>query len=177
MKFFSFLKSSQWLAGFVLVNIIWASPSQAVSFSLGEADINRFVQVAFPYKRSYNGADIYFSDPNVSLNGLDNRVIITTQITAIQNNQLLKATGEISGELKYDPIDYNLHLKQPKVSEFKIIENTMDNSDALIRGVRDVVGQSLPLIVLIDLDQFDFGFGKIQPQSIEIANKRLVITM
>lgn len=177
MIFHALSPRSKWLAGFLLFCIVWTSPLQAVSFSIGEADINRFVQAAFPYKRSYNGADIYFSDPVVSLDGLDNRVIIRTQITAIQNNQLLKATGEISGELKYDPIDYNLHLKKPKVSEFKIIENTMDNADALIRGVRDVVGQSLPLIVLIDLDQFDLGFGKIQPQSIEISNKRLVISM
>ena len=171
------LSRCKMIALFLVRSVIWSAPLQAVSFSIGEADINRFVQAALPYKRSYNGADIYFSDPIVRLDGLDNRVVIKTQITAIQNNQLLKATGEISGELKYDPIDYNLQLKKPKVSEFTITENTMDNADALIRGVRDVVGQSLPLIVLIELDKFDFGFGKIQPQSVEVSNKRLVITM
>lgn len=156
--------------------VLCTAPVSAFSLSIGETELNRFVQAAFPYKRSYNGADVYFSNPIVELDGLNNELIIKTEITAIQNNQLLKANGEISGELLYDPVDYNLHLKKPKISEFKVTENTMDNAAPLIRGIRDSVGQALPLIVLIDLEQFDLGFGKIQPQSIEIKQRRLVVT-
>ena len=52
----------------------------------------------------------------------------------------------------------------------------MENADPLIQGIKDSIGQALPLIVLIDLRQFDLGFGKIQPQAIEVKQKRLVVT-
>ena len=151
--------------------------ANAIEFTIGQKDINRFVQAAFPQKYAYQGADVFFSDPVLSLDGLDNKIKIKVNIAAYRNNQLLKATAEVGGELVYDAVDYNLQIKEPSIGKFKVTENTMPNSEQVIRGIRDVVGQSMPLIVLIDLDNFDIGFGKIQPKSITVGHKKLVITL
>ncbi|WP_124748973.1 hypothetical protein [Alteromonas facilis] len=149
----------------------------ALEFTIGQKDINRFVKMAFPYKQSYQGADVFFSDPDVTLDGLNNEIRINTLISAYKDNRILKAKATISGELLYDAIDYNLQIKEPSIREFKVLENGIDDAQQLIRGIRDVVGQSLPIIVLLDLDKFDVGFGKIQPKSIVVGNKKLVITL
>lgn len=163
--------------GILFLLLVLSGTATALEFTISEKDINRFAKLAFPYKQSYNGADIFFTDPKVILSGLDNELRIQTKISAYKNNQLLKADAEITGELLYDAIDYNLQIKEPMVSEFKVLESTMDDADQLIRGIRDVVGQSLPVIVLIDLDCVDMGFGKIQPKSIVVGHKKLIITL
>lgn len=161
---------------FLSVGIV-TLPAFGVTFTISEKDINSMVQKAFPQKKQYQGANIFFSDPIVSLDGLEHTIRIQTTITAIREQQLVKAVGELSGQLYYDPIDYQLQLKKPALSEFKVIESTMEDANTMIRGMRDVVGQSLPLIVLFDLEQYDLGFGTIRPESIEIKQRKLVISL
>lgn len=170
-------KSLFHIAALCFALLISVGKADAIEFTIGEKDINRFVQAAFPQKYAYQGADVFFSDPVLSLDGLDNKVKITVNIAAYRNNQVLKATAQVGGELIYDAVDYNLQIKEPNISKFKVTENNIANSEQLIRGIRDVVGQSMPLIVLIDLDNFDIGFGKIQPKSIAVGHKKLVITL
>ncbi|MBT0586828.1 DUF1439 domain-containing protein [Alteromonas oceanisediminis] len=160
-------------AGVLLTSL----PVSAISFSISEQDINRFVQAAFPQKKSYQGTDIFFSDPIVTIDDATGSLRISTEITAIKNRQMLKARGSLSGELAYDPADYNLQVKNPTLSEFTVQESSMDDTAELLDTIRSVVGESLPLIVLIDLSRFDIGLGEIKPQSIEIDKKKLVITL
>lgn len=160
-----------------LILLLVAHSANALEFAIGEKDLNLFVQKAFPIKEAYQGADVYLSEPNLTLDGLDNRLTIKVKMTAIRGSEILEASAEVRGKVTYESVDYVLQLEEPSLHKFKVLENTMQDANPLIRGMRDVVGKSLPVIALIDLSQFDSGFGKLRPKDIHIKHKRLVIVL
>lgn len=165
--------------GFVLSFqvLLAAGTADALEFALGEKDLNLFVQKAFPIKRSYLEANIYLSEPVLKLDGPDNQLSLSINVTAIQGGHLIEAVASVQGRVTYDAVDYVLELEEPALQEFTVLKNTMQEATPLLEGMRKMVGQSFPVIALIDLNQFDLGFGKIRPKVIHIEQRRLVITL
>ncbi|WJG09084.1 hypothetical protein [Aliiglaciecola sp. LCG003] len=151
--------------------------SFAFVFTISEKQLNTMLNLTFPIVREYQGVQATFSDPMVKLDALDDKVSISSTITAIQNGKVLRAIGTIEGEFGYHPITQQLRFEKPELQSLKIIENQFDGTDEVVRTLKQSIGRNLPIIILVDFNQFNFGFGDIAPKEIDITPLGLSITL
>lgn len=149
----------------------------AFVFTVSEKQLNTMLKSSFPIVREYQGVSFTFRDPLVSLDPLEKKVFITTNILARQSDKTVKARGTIEGVFDYDTFEKQLRFKKPQLTKFDIIENNIEGTEHIVRTAKQTVGRSLPVIILIDFKQFNFGLGDIIPSDIDITPKGLVITL
>lgn len=151
--------------------------AKAFVFTVSEKQLNTMLAATFPIEQSYQQVSVTFSEPKVQLDALDKDVTISTVITAVQNGKILKAQGSIEGKLDYDTINQTLEFEKPTLKTFKVISNDIPDSTEAIRHIKQTIGRNLPVIILVDFNQFDFGFGEIRPKDIDITMRGLAITL
>ena len=145
--------------------------------TITEKQLNSMLIVGFPYKQNYQGIDVTFSSPYIKLDSVGKKVFITTTILAMQAGKSLHAQGTVEGVVDYKPSTQELQFEKPKLVNFNVIDNQLENSQEALEVVKQNVGKNLPIILLIDFKQFDLGFGKIIPRDIEITSGGLAITL
>jgi hypothetical protein len=149
----------------------------AFVLTVSEKQLNDMLKLTFPIVQEYQGVSATFSDPVVKLDPLDQKVIISTSISALQDGKTLTATGTIEGVFDYDSLDQQLRFKKPVLKDFYVIENQIVGTEHAIRTIKQTIGRNLPVIILVDFKQLDFGFGSIVPREIDITTRGLAITL
>ena len=162
------------IIGFLL---LVSTKSFAFVFTITEKQLNTMLVVGFPYTQNYQGTDVTFSSPYVKLDAVGKKVLITTTILAIQAGKSLHADGTVEGVVKYNQSTQELQFEKPKLINFNVIDNQLENSDAALQMVKQNIGKNLPIILLVDFKQFDLGFGDIVPKKIDITSRGLAITL
>lgn len=162
------------MAAFLL---LVSAKSSAFVFTLTEKQLNTMLVVGFPITQKYQGINVTFSSPYVELDSVGKKVMITTTIFAIQAGQSLRAKGTVEGVVAYDRKTQELQFEKPKLVDFNVIDNQLQNSEEAIEMVKQNIGKNLPIILLVDFKQFDMGFGDIVPKDIDITPRGLAITL
>jgi hypothetical protein len=151
--------------------------ARAFEITLAEQQINSMLAVSFPVKQSYQGFDLTFSDPKVRLISSSNSIAIKTVILAEQNGQKLRAIASAIGQVHYNKQQQVIEIIKPSLSEFSILDNSIDQSQAVIDSLKQVIGQQLPMIFLLDVKQINQLFPGMQPKDIIINENGLVISL
>lgn len=162
------------MAAFLL---LMSAKSFAFVFTVTEKQLNTMLVVGFPITQSYQGINVTFSSPYVKLDSVGKKVLITTTILANQAGKVLHAEGTVEGVVEYNPKTQELQFEKPKLLNFNVIDNQLENSDEAIEMVKQNIGKNLPIILLVDFKQFDMGFGDIVPKDIDITTRGLAITL
>ncbi|WP_218311545.1 DUF1439 domain-containing protein [Alteromonas antoniana] len=160
------------------VSLLLAFQASAITLTLSEKHVNQMVKMTFPQTQYYNQIKLTFTDPVVTLGSLEDDVAVQVNIMAQQNGQTLNATGKMKGLLKYRAERKELQIEKPTLVEFKVQDNTLENSQALMNAINQMQGRQFPMILLLDFTELNLGlFGNQLPKRIDIVNKHLVIEM
>lgn len=151
--------------------------AKALEITLAEQQINSMLALSFPVKQSYQGFDITFSDPKVSLISSSNSIALKTVILAEQNGQKLRAIASAQGQVHYNRQQQVIEIIKPSLKEFTVLDNSIAQSDMAIDSLKQVIGQQLPMIFLLDVSQINQLFPGLQPRDIMIRDNGLVITL
>ncbi|GAA0854378.1 hypothetical protein [Aliiglaciecola litoralis] len=162
---------------FVAVCLLTTFHASAFVLTVSEKQLNNMLKLTFPIVREYQGIYATFADPMVQLDALDQKVLITTTITAVQDGKTLKARGTIEGVFDYDPLDQQLRFEKPSLKDFTILENNIEGAEHAVRTLKQTIGRNLPVILLVDFKQLDFGLGSVVPREIDITPLGLAITL
>ncbi len=161
-----------------LFSLLLAFQASAITFTLSEKHVNQMVKMTFPQTQYYNQIKLTFTDPVVTLGSLEDDVAVQVNIVAQQNGQTLNATGKMKGLLKYRAERKELQIEKPTLVEFKVQDNTLENSQTLMNAINQMQGRQFPMILLLDFTELNLGlFGNQLPKRIDIVNKHLVIEM
>lgn len=150
----------------------------AITFTLSEKHVNQMVKMTFPQTQYYNQIKLTFTDPVVTLGSLEDDVAVQVNILAQQNDQTLNATGKMKGLLRYRAERKELQIEKPTLVEFKVLDNSLEDSRALVNAINQMQGRQFPMILLLDFTELNLGlFGNQLPKRIDVVNKHLVIEM
>lgn len=163
---------------FTLSLLLLSAQVGAITFTLSEKHINQMVKMTFPQTQYYNQITLTFTDPEVTLGSLDDDVAVQVNILAQQDGQTLNASGKLKGLLKYRPERKELQIEKPTLVKFTVLDNNLEDSQALVNAINQMQGRQFPMILLLDFTELNLGlFGNQLPKRIDIVNKHLVIEM
>jgi hypothetical protein len=148
----------------------------AATITLSQAQLNQQLAEGFPIVKSYQGVKVSFTAAKVRLDVLDKTLKIDTLIVAEMEGQVLTANGLLFGPLEYDELTQEISMLKPKLEEFYVAENHMQDADPAIRIIKQTISANLPDIVIIDTNKFDFRYRGLEPMEITISPRGVVIS-
>ena len=142
---------------------------------LSQTDANQMVRMAFPQRNTYQGVDLTMTSPTLTFIG-NNEVAVALTIDADDNAESVKARVSLTGQLDYQKGNRTLQIKQPKVTEFTVLEQTGPASGDLLKRIEQIKNKPAPFIMLVDFRTFSLPFLANQiPTDINVQSEQLVV--
>ncbi|MDN4504335.1 hypothetical protein QX776_18140 [Alteromonadaceae bacterium BrNp21-10] len=151
------------------VGLLISYSSHALVITLSEKQVNDLVMLRFPITESYMDSKVTLSQPVIDLNAQGQLIQVRVNVKTQYQGKMLLASCTIEGEIDFDRDNKELHIKKPKLIDLQLIENTLLASNEAFEHVKGLIGQSLPVVVLIDFNQLSTDFLPLLPQDIDIA--------
>jgi hypothetical protein len=162
-------------ATILLLILPGALSAETITFSEGQ--LNKQLAETFPIVKSYQGLTVSFTAAKVKLDVLDKTLKIDTLIVAELDDQLLTANGLLFGPLEYDDVTQEILMLKPKLEEFYVAENHMQDADPAIRIIKQTITANLQDIVIIDTKKIEFRYSGDEPIDITISPRGVVISL
>lgn len=164
-----------YLALSIIVIPVWG---QSSSVTLSNNEINMELNKTFPIERKFKHVTAFFTKPEIVLDSLDEKIEIDTLIRSKVEGKYLIAKGKIEGTIEYDDLKSVLQFRKPVLEEFKVMESDMDEvqQKEVSRIIRQSMGNNLPKIVLVDLNNLDLRFPRQEPSNIDVEPGGLSVT-
>ncbi len=161
-----------WASAMLLVS----SAAMGLDLRLSQNDLNQMVQMAFPQSRQYQGIDMRFSEPVVTLNA-QNAVNVMVTIQGQNQGQSATVRAGLQGELDYQPQTGTLNILRPQLTDLDVLKQPEGDHSQLIETLQSMKNQPAPLILLINFAQLDLPMlGDRPPKNIQIKNQQLMVT-
>jgi len=109
--------------------------------------------------------------------GKTQSVMLKTLITAVKDGQTLRAIASVEGGVNYNKNLQQIEIIKPRLLSFNILDNSIAQSEQAIEMVKQAVGQQMPMIFLVDLQQLNQLFPGLQPKDLVITEQGLLITL
>jgi hypothetical protein len=151
----------------------------AVDVEVSEAKINKKLNESFPRERAFDGVKAQFTSPQILLNPLDETIKIATLIESQHGGFVFLAKGNLEGPLEYDEMFKVLQMRKPVLRDFKVVESDMPEHQLAktSKTIQQSMGNNLPRITLVDLDNFEIMLPRTGPKSIDVGPRRLIIEL
>ena len=142
------------VCAFLLASFI-ATASWAFGFMIGESQINSMLALTFPYETRMGESRIKLSNPKPHFYAQSQEVGITLNISLKDetSGQTAKAKALVKGGIRFDNKAQQLQLVKPKIASLDWQDKSAGANKALVKQVTQLVGQDLPVIVLLDIKQ------------------------
>ncbi len=152
-----------------------SAAAEAFVMRLSQTDANQMVRMAFPQRNTYQGVDLTMTSPTLTFIG-NNEVAVALTIDADDNAESVKARVSLTGQLDYQKGNRTLQIKQPKVTEFTVLEQTGPASGDLLKRIEQIKNKPAPFIMLVDFRTFSLPFLANQiPTDINVQSEQLVV--
>jgi hypothetical protein len=161
----------------LILYVMTASSAWAFGFIINESQVNNVLALTFPYKTQIGGSAITLSNPHPHFYETSQEVGITLNISFKDqaSGQTVKAKAMLRGGIKFDNKQQQLQLIKPRIDSLEWADKSISDNKNLIDQVSQLVGQDLPLIVLLDIKQLTgdaftptLSSIKVKQQGIEI---------
>ncbi|WP_440905063.1 DUF1439 domain-containing protein [Catenovulum sp. SX2] len=166
------MKLTKWL--FSLCLLLASHSAYSFSIQLNESQINGLLTAYFPVSFNYEQADIQLSNASLVINGKQKRLQVNAHINAQQQNNFIRGTLSIDGEIAYDKSSQKLQIIEPRLIHADIKESSFNKKD-INTWLQQAFNQSLPIIVLLDFKKWNFQGLTIQPNKIEVLESSILI--
>ncbi|MFD2229517.1 hypothetical protein [Alkalimarinus sediminis] len=127
----------------------------AFSFMIGESQLNTVLGLTFPYETRMGESHVTLSDPKPHFYESSQQIGITLNIALkdMTSGKTAKAKTLIKGGIRFDNKAQQLHLVKPKIASLDWDGASPEANKDLVKQVSQLVGQDLPVIVLLDIKQ------------------------
>ena len=159
----------------LLQGAIFSLNAAAEQYTITTEEMTRSVATRFPVTRSYEGVSAEFSQPRVVLKNLDDEIEIKVKITVSFEGQSFVADGLIVDTASIQTVDNTLRFDHPKLEEFFISKDNMPNSDEAVKVLTQTIGQTLPPIILLELEKVDISIIGNEPAKFSLSPQGLVL--
>ncbi|WP_016954864.1 DUF1439 domain-containing protein [Catenovulum agarivorans] len=166
------MKLTRWLFSICLLLI--TSSAHSFAIQLTESQINGLLTAYFPVSFNYEYADIQLTEANLVIKGKNKRLQVNAHINAQQQNNFIRGTVSIDGEIAYDKSSQKLQIIEPRLIHANIKESSFNKKD-INTWLQQAFNQSLPIIVLLDFKKLNFQGLTIQPNKIEVLDNSILI--
>lgn len=142
------------LSVFIMSSVIAASV-WAFGFMIGEPQVNAMLGLTFPYETRMGENHVTLSDPKPHFYEKSQEVGITLNISLkdLASGEIAKAQTLVKGGIRFDNKAQQLQLVKPKIASLDWLNSSASANKDLVRQVTQLVGQDLPVIVLLDIKQ------------------------
>ena len=159
----------------LLYALLLGSNAIAEQYTITAAEMTRSLQTRFPVIRSYEGVDAVFSEPKVVIQYLDNEMEIEVKIKVTYQEQNLYAEGLIVDTASIQTVNNTLRFDRPKLDEFFISQDNMQDSSEAVKVIKQTIGQTLPPIILLDLESIELNMVGNEPAKFSLSVQGLVL--
>ncbi len=132
-----------------------ASVVCAFGFMIGESQVNAMLEMTFPYETRMGENHITLSEPKPHFYEKSQEVGIALNISLkdVVSGQTAKAKALVKGGIRFDNKAQQLQLVKPKIASLDWLGSSAAADKDLVNQVTQLVGQDLPVIVLLDIKQ------------------------
>ena len=159
----------------IMLSTLLCAKVAAEQYVLSATQLTQELQSRFPIIRVYQGVEAIFSQPKLLINHLDNEIKIAVTITVTQQNQTLKAEGVIVDKATIQAVNNTLRFAQPKLDEFFVTQDNMVDSQEALRIVKQTIGQTLPPLILLELEKIAFPVVGNHPTAFTLSARGLIL--
>lgn len=173
LKYYSFSQFGIFMLCSIIAPSIWA-----FDFMISEPQINRMLALTFPYQARMGNSHISLTDPKPHLYEASQEIGITLNISLKDqiSGKTTKAITMVRGGIHFDNQQQQLQLVKPKIASLDWVDKIARVNQDLVKQVTQLVGQDLPIIVLLDIKQLTgnkltpaLSDIKIKKQGIEVS--------
>jgi hypothetical protein len=165
----------RYLALGILHYVMLSSHAIAEQYTITAAELTRSLQKHFPITRSYEGVEAVFSQPKLIIKNLDDEIKIEVKITVTYQGQSLIADGLIIDTPTIQSVNNTLRFEHPKLDEFFISQDNMQDSTEAVKIIKQTIGQTIPPIILLDLEKIDLNMVGNEPANFSLSPLGLVL--
>ncbi|UZE95360.1 hypothetical protein [Alkalimarinus alittae] len=139
---------------FLLASFI-ATATWAFGFMIGESQVNAMLAMTFPYETRMGENYIRLTEPKPYFYEKTQQVGIALNISLkdVASGQTANAKTLIKGGIRFDNKAQQLQLVKPQIASLDWQDATAGVNKDLLNQVTQLVGQDLPVIVLLDIKQ------------------------
>lgn len=165
-------------SGLLVLLMMLATYSWAFSFMIKEPQINSVLSLTFPYETQMGNNRIRLTNPQPHFYessqeiGITLKIAISDPVTA----QTAQAKTMLRGGIRFDSKNQQLQLVKPKIASLDWIDKPSGENQDIVNQVTQLVGQDMPVIVLLDVKQLtgntftpSLSDIKIKQQGIEVT--------
>ncbi|WP_340681033.1 hypothetical protein [Paraglaciecola sp.] len=155
--------------------VILSSNAIAEQYTITADEMTLSLQTRFPVTRSYEGVEAVFSHPELIIKNLDDEIKIEVKIKVTYQGKSLLADGLIVDTASIQTVDNTLRFDHPKLEEFFVSQDDMPDSAEAIKVIKQTIGQTLPPIVLLDLEKIDLNMVGNEPAKFSLSPLGIVL--
>ncbi|OZG75403.1 hypothetical protein BTA51_03225 [Hahella sp. CCB-MM4] len=152
----------------------WASFSQAFGIVINDQQVTGLMSAVFPVRQTMGTWQVTLLNPVPEFLPGQQQVALAVDMQLQEGERQAKAWGKVSGQLAFDKKLQQLHLVRPKLVDFEVRGGDIEDAQPVLDGLRQYVGQDLPVIVLFDVKQMNLGLP-LNPTAINVVNKGIAI--
>jgi hypothetical protein len=165
-----------------LVRLLFVSCVVCASFTaLGEtirvstATLNQQLATQFPLTRSFEEVEATFYAPKLVVKYLDEEVEIIVSVKLVYQQQELIGHGLLKDTPSIQTVSNTLRFERPKLTEFYVDEDNMQDSAEALRVLKQTIGQSLRPLILLHFDEVEVSELNHEPASFSFDIRGLVL--
>lgn len=137
--------------------------------------IDAHLSKQFPIEKVYQGVIATFYDPKIDINALDKKVKIRISVRAQQQEQSLLAKAKLVGNIEYHEFSQTIRLSEPALDDFTLVSGSSEDSQNMVKKIRQSMGNSFQHITLVDLDSMSVLNASKEPTDIQVSLNKLIL--
>ena len=141
--------------GLLLSCLILAPCVWAFGLMISEQQINGMLALSFPYETKMASNQITLSDPKPQFYEASQEIGVELNVALkdLVSGKVAKAKTLIRGGVRFDNKQQQLQLVKPKIVSLDWSDKSLAANQDWVDQVKKLVGQDLPVIVLLDVKQ------------------------
>ncbi|MGB2739594.1 MAG: hypothetical protein WBC60_03440 [Cognaticolwellia sp.] len=142
----------------------------ALGLTISTNQLNSMMNIQFPISQRYMEYTLEASKPNLTLYDKTQSVAISVRINVTNKHYRLIADATFKGQIVFDKTTKSLKVSNPLMTNFDLIDNSFPESQTSINDIESIVGQHLPISVLIDFNQIRSELFQFMPSNLTIVS-------
>ena len=160
---------------FIVLNCCVTQQVFAIGMTIPEKQLNAIVNLRFPLSHTYLDYTLKASQPSISLFSDTQSVAISALIEVKNKKNKLLANTTFKGQVTFDKASKALKVTNPLITQFSVIENSFSQTETPVNSIENIVGQHLPISVLIDFNKIDSELFLFVPSKLTIVQGGLKV--
>jgi hypothetical protein len=153
-----------------------AFSAQGETIRVSTATLNQQLATQFPLTRSFEEVEATFYAPKLVVKYLDEEVEIIISVKLVYQQQELIGHGLLKDTPSIQTVSNTLRFERPRLTEFYVDEDNMQDSAEALRVLKQTIGQSLRPLILLHFDEVEVSELNHEPASFSFDLRGLVLT-